>query len=429
MAGIISVHKRLESRSARSRLKRGRAAHWRALEEGKVSRVHIGYQCHKGAPVGRWLLRRYLARHRYAVETFGFADDDKAIPADGVQTLTFEQAVAKARSKVATGAQAQEGPLTVRQAWHRYVEAKRDEGRNVRDMESRGACHILPALGDLVVAKLTPETLRKWHAAMARTPAQLRPNKDRPRYKPLPQTDEELRARKVTANRVLIMLRAALNHAYDDGLVAHRDAWDRRLKAYKNVNTARLQYLSVEQAQRLINGCDATFRPLVQAALETGARYGELTRLRVHDFNPDADTIEVRQSKSGKSRHVYLTPRGAEFFRQHCAGRGGPELMFHRGDGAAWTKSNQVRPMREACARASITPPVSFHALRHTWASLAVMNGVPLVVVAENLGHRDTRMVQEHYGHMEDSFIRNAIRSGAPVYGVDTPSKVVPLHK
>jgi hypothetical protein len=42
----------------------------------------------------------------------------------------------------------------------------------------------------------------------------------------------------------------------------------------------------------------------------------------------------------------------------------------------------------------------SFHALRHTWASLAVMGGVPLLVVAKNLGHVDTRMVEKHYGHL-----------------------------
>jgi integrase len=38
----------------------------------------------------------------------------------------------------------------------------------------------------------------------------------------------------------------------------------------------------------------------------------------------------------------------------------------------------------------------SFHILRHTWASLAVMNGTPLLVVAKNLGHADTRVVEEH---------------------------------
>jgi integrase len=85
--------------------------------------------------------------------------------------------------------------------------------------------------------------------------------------------------------------------------------------------------------------------------------------------------------------------------------------------------------MQEACQRAHITPPIGFHGLRHTWASLAVMNGVPLLVVAKNLGHRDTRMVEHHYGHMAPSFIVDAIHAGAPVYGVAADSAVVPLQQ
>ena len=70
---------------------------------------------------------------------------------------------------------------------------------------------------------------------------------------------------------------------------------------------------------------------------------------------------------------------------------------------------------------------MSFHILRHSWASLAVMAGVPLLVVAKNLGHADTRMVEKHYGHLAPSYIADAIRAGAPRFG-DTPNTIVPLH-
>jgi integrase len=65
--------------------------------------------------------------------------------------------------------------------------------------------------------------------------------------------------------------------------------------------------------------------------------------------------------------------------------------------------------------------------LRHTWASLAVMAGVPLLVVAENLGHVDTRMVEKHYGHMTKSYVADAIRAGAPKFGFKADRKVVAL--
>jgi len=78
----------------------------------------------------------------------------------------------------------------------------------------------------------------------------------------------------------------------------------------------------------------------------------------------------------------------------------------------------QQRVMRETLQRAKISPPISFHGLRHTWASLAVMNGVPLQVIAQNLGHTDTRMVEKHYGHTSRSHVADAIRAGAPRFSV-----------
>ena len=84
--------------------------------------------------------------------------------------------------------------------------------------------------------------------------------------------------------------------------------------------------------------------------------------------------------------------------------------------------------MAEACANGKIKPAISFHILRHTWASLAVMAGVPLLVVAKNLGHSDTRMVEKHYGHLAPSFITDAIRAGAPRYGIEAGKRVVPLR-
>jgi hypothetical protein len=65
------------------------------------------------------------------------------------------------------------------------------------------------------------------------------------------------------------MLKAILNHAFDEKHVSNRDAWGRRLKPFKAVDAVRVRYLSIAEAQRLVNACDADFRPLVRAALET----------------------------------------------------------------------------------------------------------------------------------------------------------------
>jgi hypothetical protein len=55
------------------------------------------------------------------------------------------------------------------------------------------------------------------------------------------------------------------------------------------------------------------------------------------------------------------------------------------------------------------------------------MAGVPLAVVAQNLGHRDGQMTEKHYAHLSPSFARDAIKAGAPRFGQVTATKVVPL--
>src|SRR6185312_12798335 len=234
---------------------------------------------------------------------------------------------------------------------------------------------------------------------------------------------EHQRRRKSTANRILTILKAALNKAWREGNANSDAAW-RRVEPFENVDTARVRYLTLAEAGRLINGCDPDFRRLVRGALETGARYGELALLTVSDFNPDSGTVAIRQSKSGKPRHVVLTKEGAAYFKSITAGRAGVDVLFKKDGGGPWKRSHQKEPMADANKRGKITPPINFHGLRHTWASHAVMNGVPLIVVAKNLGHSDTRMVERHYGHLAPSYVADAIRAGAPRFGAIEESNV-----
>ena len=55
------------------------------------------------------------------------------------------------------------------------------------------------------------------------------------------------------------------------------------------------------------------------------------------------------------------------------------------------------------------------------------MAGVPLLVVAKNMGHADTRMVEKHHGHLAPSYIVDAIRAGAPKFGFKPDRKITVL--
>jgi integrase len=95
--------------------------------------------------------------------------------------------------------------------------------------------------------------------------------------------------------------------------------------------------LAVAEAKRLVDGCAPDFRQVVQAALVTGTRYGELASLRASDFNSDSGTVRVRTSKSGKRRHLVLSDEGVAVFKSFVAGKSSERRLLVRDDGTAWT--------------------------------------------------------------------------------------------
>jgi integrase len=389
--------------------------------------LHLGYRKPQSG-AGKWVVRHYAGGQTYIVETITTADD--LSEANGADVLSFTQAQAKARalrderSRSAAGIT---GPFTVDAAMADYLLFLESHRKTADDARYRYGAFIQRPLGKIEIAALTAKKIRAWHADLAKLAPRLRTRKgEDQKHSKLGKDDDAKRRRRASANRTLTVLKAALNLAWREGNVTSDAEW-RRVEPFEAVDAARIRYLTVAEAKRLLNACDADLRPLVQAALETGARYGELTRLTVADFRPDTGTVAIRVSKTGKPRHVVLTNEGQGFFKQVCLGRAGNQLMFQKANGSAWEKSHQARPMRAAVKRAKISPAISFHGLRHTWASLAVMAGVPLLVVAKNLGHTDTRMVEKHYGHLAPSYIADAIRAGAPRFGFKPDKKIIEL--
>jgi len=381
----------LENRSSRLKLKPRGKPYYRLIGDG----LHLGYRKNAGG-VGKWVVRRYIGNQTYVTDTVATADDVEDSNHDTV--LTFFEAQERAREK-----RGYTGPYRVRDAVEAYLNNLGPERSH--HPRTRVERHILPALGDKLVDAITAEDIRSWHRGLFGESA-----------------DPEIsRRHKVTANRNLGILKAALNLAFHDGKAQSDTAW-RRAKPFPGVTVARTRYLTVDEAQRLLNACDPEFRLLVRGALETGARYGELCRLRVSDFNA-AGTVHIRQSKSGKGRHIILTKDGARFFSQLCAGRKGDAPMF----GREWKDHQQKGPIAKACERAKIEPAIVFHELRHTWASLGVMAGMPLQVVSKNLGHVDTKMVELHYGHLAPSYVVEQVQQFGPKYGILDETNIVPM--
>ncbi len=417
----------LESRTARAQLPMRRAPYFVKIAKG----LRLGY--YRGSAAGTWIGRRYRGGGFYNTVALGLADD--LTDADGSKIFDFWQAQGAARQwaekqRLIDEGMVRGGPYTVAGAVHDYLEAVRAEKGPAAE---RGAKYIfnasvLPELGPILVEKLTADRLLRWRNSVATRPKRVRTKRtaDKPATREVADSDDARRKRKATANRVLTMLKAALNRAFQTGRVASDQAW-RRVKPFARVDEAVVRYLTGDEARRLVDACAADFQPLVQAALLTGCRYSELTRLKVEAFNPDSRTVSIRLSK-GRGRHVTLADEGFDCFLAWTRGQPPNRHVFLREDGGVWGPSHQQRPLEQAGRLAGISPPVTFHVLRHTHASLLAMRGVPMAVIAKQLGHADTRMTEKHYAHLSPNYVAETIRANFPNLGIGETLKVDPVE-
>lgn len=445
----------LDSRNKRLELPPG-VLHLEQIRAGS----YLLYRRPTNGSSGTWLVRWYDPETRkQRQERTGNADD--FAPADGLGVFSYKQAAEKAelwfktRNRfailAAEGEVVPEGPYSVADAFKDYLhDAKRRGMKGLLYTEQTANAQILPVLGSVPVAKLTRRRIEDWHLAFSETPRKTTgkpkaldpedcledgsaPKTEEP--KP-PMTEEETRKRKNTSNRVLSILKAALNHALACNKVIEPAPW-RLVKPFKAVSSSRVRYLAISEQRKLVEACEPDFRSLVQAALFSGARYGELTRLRVQDFNARNGSLYIEFSKSGKSRHVYLTEEAQVWFSQIIEGRDSCELLLTRSnvvrtkrkkaiEEKAWARYDQVYCMNKACEAANL-PPFTFHEFRHTYASALVNHGVPLAYVAAQLGHSDTRMVERYYGHLSPNAQADSVRSLAPKLGISEAPKVQTL--
>ena len=248
-----------------------------------------------------------------------------------------------------------------------------------KGVRTRIEVRLLPAFGNRALDRIAPGEVRKWFDAWSRTAPG-------------------------GANKGLELLRHIMSFAIARGYVENNPTRDIR----PNRRPKLTRFLSREEIARLHRALDAEAgkgrrqqADIIRLLLLTGCRRGEILGLRwseVRDeilaladsktgprrvpLNAQARRILDRQ-KRGESPFVFPSPRDPS------RPRGGPLSLWYR-----------VR--REAGIE-----DVRLHDLRHTHASHAVMNGVPVPVVSHMLGHSNVRMTLR-YAHLGDREIEEA---------------------
>jgi integrase len=196
-----------------------------------------------------------------------------------------------------------------------------------------------------------------------------------------------------TVNRELAMLKHMFNLAID---------WDhfqavnpvRRVKFFREF-TLNPRVLSPEEEKNLIRNAPPYMQDLIVFGLHTGLRSGEIFALRWSDVDMEKSILTILAQKTGKTRVVPLNTRGMKVLGAWEMNRKNDFVFYNHETGRRFVDLKAGFAI--ACKKAQIEG-VSWHTLRHTFASRLIARGVDIVTVQQLLGH-STIAVTMRYTH------------------------------
>jgi integrase len=382
----------LETRSQRHKLPVSKKPLFVRIAPG----ISLGYR--KNQVVGKWVVRVANGLGGSWMTSIGIADDHDN--ADGKTIFDFWQAQEAAKEKANKDSnQTSNTPITVREAVENYLIVQKGENpRTAADTKGRLEKHFLPQFGSQPVSAITKSALEQWLASLIRQS----------------EDPEVVRRSKDTANRVLTMVKAALNHALrdDNNEIKNDTAW-RLVKPYKDAGKPRPTRYTPEEVRKLINNApNIATANLITAAYLTGARYGELTECRIGDLDLSAGTLQIRVGKTGP-RNIILQTDAVRYLSTLITGRDPNDYLLVKSDGSRWKRSEQTRPFAETLQRSGLPSNGTLYGLRHSHISVSIEGGVPLNLIGENCG-TSVRMIEKTYAKILDEHRRNFIENGAP---------------
>ena len=172
----------------------------------------------------------------------------------------------------------------------------------------------------------------------------------------------------------------------------------------------RVRYLNNEEKERLLVACKSVNKRLYLAvvlALSTGARQQEIWDLRWSNVNFETRFITFTETKNDEFRSVPLVELGRELLLDHYRlRREDSDIVFPSKKNPAVSYDFR-NPWKKALVIAEVED-FRWHDLRHSCASYLAMNGVPMLTIAEILGHKTLSMVQR-YTHLSTEHLKEAV--------------------
>lgn len=193
-----------------------------------------------------------------------------------------------------------------------------------------------------------------------------------------------------TVHRDLSVLRNMLNVAYREGWILKNPFNSGPPLINTSYEKKRERILTFEEEDRLIAACSgkrAHIKPIVICGLDTGMRSGEIIKLVWADVDFDKKLIKVIafNTKTGHERWIALTPRlETELLSLY-------EQSTKNPDDLVFGITDNFKKAFMSARKVAGLPDVRFHDLRHTFASRAVKQHVPIATVGKALGHTQPR--------------------------------------
>ena len=151
-----------------------------------------------------------------------------------------------------------------------------------------------------------------------------------------------------------------------------------------------------------VRAADALALVAVRLALGCGLRVGEVRRASWQDWDREGNALLIADTKDGDPRSVPVGDDLAKFLKVEWMRQGRPAgdaPIVPSRDGSRRATGGWLRKQVVAACRAARATVVSFHELRHTYATLALQAGVPLYLVSKALGHSSTDFTARTYAH------------------------------
>jgi integrase len=205
-------------------------------------------------------------------------------------------------------------------------------------------------------------------------------------------------------NRCIAALRHMMSKAVEWDMLKH-SAFDAGKSLQIKENNERDRFLSEDEIPKLLAECQPYLREVVEAALHTGCRKGELLNLKWSQIRNDH--IYLRKTKSNKKREIPINDDLTGLFKRI---RKKQHLTFQHVFVYQGRRIESVKTAFNAALRRASIEDFRFHDLRHTFASHFIMRTGDLKALQEILGHADIKTTMR-YAHLVKSHKKKAVNS------------------